>query len=125
MVDPLLRTGTLLTTSNACVLCKLRATHLGRTQGPGYLPEVETHPDPSFIKNAIEARIVSVALPLVAIEVVPPTKLVMAEPKREPGARLPPREPLLVARLPVAAEVHRGLPEGPSVPVARHAGFLY
>ena len=57
-----------------------------------------------------------------AIEVVPASKLMMAEPTREPGSRLLPREPLLVARLTVAAEVHRGLPEGPSVPVARHAG---
>ena len=65
------------------------------------------------------------ALPLVAIEVVPPTKLVMAEPTCEPGARLPPREPLLVARLPVAAEVHRGFPKGPSVPVSRHAGSFF
>ena len=64
-------------------------------------------------------------MPLVAVEVVPARELVVAEPTRESGARLPPREPLLVARLPVAAEVHRGLPEGPSVPVARHAGSLF
>ena len=73
----------------------------------------------------VEARLISVALPLVAVQVVPATKLVMAEPTREPSSRLLPREPLLVARLPVAAEVHRGLPEGPSVPIARHDGTMF
>jgi hypothetical protein len=35
----------------------------------------------------------------------------VAEAAGEPGARLPPGEPLLAARLPVPAEVHRRLPE--------------
>ena len=56
-----------------------------------------------------------------AIEVVPARELVVAEAAGEPGARLPPREPLLVAGLPVPAEVHGGLPERSRDPVARHA----
>ena len=95
VVDPLLRTGALLATSVACVLGELGATLLTRTDRPGCLPGVETHPDLTFSDNAVKSRLISVALPLVAVQVVPASKLVMAEPTRESGARLLPREPLL------------------------------
>ena len=94
VVDPLLRTGALLAASVACILCKLGATLLGRTEGPDGLPGVETHPDLAFSDHAVEARLVSVALPLVAVQVVPARELVVAEPTREPGARLLAHEPL-------------------------------
>ena len=48
VVDPLLRTDALLAASVAGVLGKLRPTLLGRKQGLGCLPGVETHPDLTF-----------------------------------------------------------------------------
>ena len=116
-----MRTDALLAASFACILCELGATLLGRTEGPDGLPGVETHPDLTFFYNAVKARLISIALPLVAVQVVPTSKFMMAEPTREPGARLLPREPLLEARLPVAAELHGGLPEGPRVSISPHA----
>ena len=71
--------------------------------------------------QAVEAGQVRVALPLVPVEVAPERERVVAEAAGEPGARLPPLEPLLragFARSP--SECHNGLPERPRAPVARH-----
>ena len=78
-------------------------------------------PDLTFQQHTVETGFIRVALPLVAIHVVPAHELVVAVAAGVPGARLPPREPLLVARLPVPAEVHGGLPEWSRAFLARHA----
>ena len=123
VVDPLLRTDALLAASNSRVPGKLRPTLHGRKQGLGCLPGVETHPDLTFEQQTVQTGLIRVALPLVAIQVVPARERVVAEAAGEPGARLPPREPLLVAGLPVPAEVHGGLPERFRDHVARQAGY--
>ena len=121
VVGPLLRTDAQLTASVAGVLSKLGPTLLGRKQGLGCLPGVVVRPDLTFQQHTVETGFIRVALPLVAIQVVPARELVVAEAAGEPGARLPAGEPLLAARLPVPAEVHRGLPERSRAPVAGHA----
>ena len=122
VVDPLLRTDALLAAFLAGVLSKLRSTLLGWKQGLGCLPGVVVRPDLTFQQDAVETGLVRVALPHVAIEVVPARELVVAEAAGEPGARLPPRKPLLAARLAgAAAEGHGGLPEWSRVPVTCHA----
>ena len=93
-----------------------------RIKGLGWLPGVEVRPDLALVNNAVETGLILVALPLVAIEVVPAREGVMAEAAGERGAILLAHEPLLVTWLAGAAEVHGGPPEGSLVPEARHAG---
>ena len=114
-----------LAASVAGVLGKLGPTLLGRKQGLGCLPGVVVRPDLAFQQHAVEAGFIRVALPLVAIEVVPARELVVSEAAGEPGARLPAREPLLVARLAGApAEGQGGLPERSWLSVASHGRIL-
>ena len=99
----------------------LGPTHLGREQGHGCSIGLETHPDLTFLDQAVEAGQVRVALLLVSVQVAPERERVVAEATGEPEARLPPLEPLLragFARSP--SECHGGLPERPRAPVARH-----
>ena len=100
-----------------------RPTHLGRAEGRGCLPGVVVRPDLTLLDQAVEAGSIRVALALVPIQVAPERELVVAEAAGEPGARLPPREPLLQARRAgSAAELHGVLPHGPREPIACHVG---
>ena len=103
----------------------LRPTYLGRTEGLGRLPGVAVRPDLTLFDQAVEAGFIRVALPLVPIEVAPERELLMAEAAGEPGARLLPREPLLLARLAATpTEDHGWLLKVSREPVARHASSL-
>ena len=82
-------------------------------------------PDLTFKQQTVEAGFIRVALPLVAIEVVPARELVVAEAAGESGAWLRPCEPLLLERFAgTTTEGHGGLLEGSRVPIARHARSL-
>ena len=102
----------------------LRPTYLGRTEGLWCLSGVVVQPDLRLFDQAVEAGYIREALALVPIKVAPEQELVVAEAAGEPGARLPPREPLLQARLAgSAAELHGVLPHGPRDPIASHVGY--
>ena len=91
----------------AHVQSMLGPTHLGREEGRGCLPGVVVRPDLTLLDQAVEAGYIRVALALVPIQVASNRELVVGEAAGEPGARLPPREPLLLPRLAeTAAELH-------------------
>ena len=115
--------GQLPTTLVADVLHMLGTTLLGGNEECGCSPGVQVDPESALAQNAIQPRLVGVARPLVAVQVVPTRELAMAEAAGEPGTRLPPREPLLLELLArAAAEDHGGLLERPPLPVECHAG---
>ena len=94
-----------------------------RTTPPGGPPGVVVDPDLALAQHAVEPRLVRVAHPLVAVQIVPARELVMAEAAGEPGTRLLPHEELLLAPLAgSAAEGRGGLLQGYMVTVFFHAG---
>ena len=72
----------------------LRPTLLGREERLGCLLEVVIHPDLTLAQQAVDSGWVAVAHTLVAIQVVPPREVVVAEAADEPGASYPPHVPL-------------------------------
>ena len=107
----------------AGVLAMLRTTPPGGHEGPGRPPGVVVDPELALAQHAVEPRLVRVAQPLVAVQIVPARELVMAEAAGEPGTRLLPHEELLLAPLAgSAAEGRGGLLQGYMVTVFFHAG---
>ena len=82
-----------------------RPTHLTRKEGLECLPGVGVRSDLALFDQAVETGFIRVAHPLMPIDVVPESELVIADAASEPGARLPSREPLLLERLAGAATV--------------------
>ena len=107
----------------AGVLAMPRTTPPGGHEGPGRPPGVVVDPELALAQHAVEPRLVRVAQPLMAVQIVPARELVMAEAAGEPGTRLLPHEELLLAPLAgSAAEGRGGLLQGYMVTVFIHAG---
>ena len=81
------------------MLAMHRSTPLRRHERPRGLPRVEVAPEAALPHHAVDSGWVAVALPLVAIEVVAATIVMVAEAAGEPGAVAPPHVPLLAAWL--------------------------